>query len=70
MTDRITIRAVVAILGLVAVSTMIGGFVLAYASKTIPDALIALGSAALGSVGTLLARTQSEPAPLDEDDSL
>lgn len=61
MTDRFTIRAVVMYLGLVVVLSLVGGFVLSFVGKQIPDALIGLGSVALGSLGTLLARTGSEP---------
>lgn len=60
MTDRWVIRAVVVILGVVATICVSGGFALAYADKQIPDALIALGSAAVGGVAALLARTGSE----------
>ena len=59
MTDRWVVRIVVISLAIVTVLTLAGGFALAFDGKQIPDALIALGSAALGSLGTLLARTST-----------
>lgn len=59
MTDRWVVRIVVISLAIVTVLTLAGGFALAFDNKQIPDALIALGSAALGSLGTLLARTST-----------
>lgn len=64
MTDAFVVRAVVVFLGLLAVLVVVGGVVLTFDGKTIPDALIAIGSAAAGSLGTILARTSSEPHPV------
>ncbi len=63
MTDRQTVRLVVVVLGVVTLAGvgMIG--LLAYQSKAIPDALLALTSAALGAVSGLLAKTSTEPTP-------
>lgn len=61
MTSKLTVNMIVAFLGLTAILTIVGGFVLSMADKSIPDALIALGSAGLGALGTLLARTSTEP---------
>ena len=60
MTDRATVRLVVAFLGIVALATVVGGVFLAAVSKQVPEALVAIGSSALGAVAALLARTSSE----------
>jgi len=59
MTDKITIRLVVGVLGLVAILTVAGGFWITVVDKPIPDALIAIGSTAVGAVAALLARTST-----------
>lgn len=48
MTDAKTIRMVLAFAGLTVLAAMVGGIALAYSDRTLPDALIALGSGALG----------------------
>lgn len=68
MTDRLTVRLVVATLGLVALLTIAGGFWLAHDDKGIPDALIALGSSSVGAIAALLARTSSAPTVTVADD--
>lgn len=60
MTDSFTIRLVVISLALVALVCVGGGLVLAYGEKSIPDAIIGLGSVAVGAVAGILARTSSE----------
>lgn len=53
-------------LGLVGLSVVVGGIVLAIDGKTIPDALIALGAGAVASVGSILAHTSTnEPQPVN-----
>lgn len=63
MSDKFTIRAVVVILGIVSIIVVVGGILLTLDGKTIPDAIIAIGSAAIGSVSTLLARTSTTDDP-------
>ena len=58
-TDAFTVRTVALGLMAAALAVIVGGIVLAYQSKAIPDALIALGSGALGAGASLLARTSS-----------
>lgn len=48
MTDRTTVRMVLLFGGLTVLAAMLGGIALAYTDRTLPDALIALGSGALG----------------------
>lgn len=55
--DRFTIRGVIVILGLVAVGALLAGSVLAYQGKPIPDFIVATLGAAVGAVGSLLAKT-------------
>ena len=62
MTDRLVIRMVVVILGVVAIGGLGLVGALSYAGRPIPDALIAITSAALSAVAALLSRTGSEPA--------
>lgn len=50
-TDPITLRMVLAFAGLTVLAAMFGGIALAYTNRTLPDAVIALGSAALGLMG-------------------
>lgn len=59
MTDSFTIRLVVASLAIIALVSVVGALVLAYSGKAIPDAIIALGSACVGAVSGILARTSS-----------
>ena len=63
MPSKLTINLVVGILGIIAILVVIGGIVLTLDDKTIPDALIAIGSGAATGVAALLARTSSEPSP-------
>lgn len=58
-TSTSIVGMVVIVLGVVGLAVVIGGLVLAYQGKAIPDALIALGSGAIGAVSALLARTSS-----------
>jgi hypothetical protein len=59
-TDRWIFRLVVAFLGLAVLLTIIGGFILSFkTAATIPEGLIALGSAAVGALAGLLA-----PSPM------
>jgi hypothetical protein len=58
--DRWIYRLVVAFLGLAVLFTIIGGFILSFKTAvTIPEGLIALGSAAVGALAGLLA-----PSPM------
>lgn len=61
--DQSTVRLVIAGLFLLAICTVVGGIVLAMTDRSIPEAIIAIGSAAAGAMGSLLSRTGSnEPA--------
>lgn len=58
--DPFSYRAVVMILGLVVIVVVVGGVVLAFktadgSSLTLPDAVVAMGSAAIGALAGLLA---------------
>lgn len=61
-TDRFTVRLIATGLLLIAVLVVCGGFWLTDHEHTIPDALIAIGSGALGGVSTLLASTSTRHA--------
>lgn len=54
-TDPFLFRLVVGILGAAVIITLIGGFVLAAMGIEVPGALIAIGAAAGGGLGMLLA---------------
>lgn len=56
-TDRITVQMVAAFIGLCALLTMSGIILLACMGRDIPDPLSTLGGAAIGALGSLLART-------------
>lgn len=66
MNDQSTVRLVIGVLGALALAVVIGGIYLVSNDKSIPDALIAMGSASAASVGTMLARTgTNEPQPVE-----
>lgn len=48
MIDALTTRLVLVFAGLTVLAAMAGGIALAFSDRTLPDALIALGSGALG----------------------
>lgn len=54
MNDALTIRVAVACLGCALLLTVGGGVALSLYNKQVPDALIALGSAAAGALSGLL----------------
>ncbi len=58
-TDRGTVRLVVILLGVLAVIATAGVLLLATQEKAVPDSLIAIGSATIGALGALLAKTSS-----------
>lgn len=58
-TDRLTVQMVVAFIGLFGLLTIGGLILLAYEGRAIPDPLSALGGAAVGALGSLLARTST-----------
>lgn len=58
-TDRLTVQMVVAFIGLFGLLTIGGLIALAYVGRSIPDPLSALGGAAVGALGSLLARTST-----------
>lgn len=57
MNSQSTVRMVIGVLGLLALSVVIGGIILALADKSLPGELIAIGSAAAGAVGGILSKT-------------
>ncbi len=61
--DNLTIGLVVATICLVTLIGAIGEFVLVYRGVELPDAIVALVSAALGSLVTLLTTTRTGFAP-------
>jgi hypothetical protein len=56
MVDRLTVRMVVVILGLVALASLGLMGTLALRGQDVPDPLISVGSAAVSAVATLLVR--------------
>ena len=59
-TDRITVQMVAAFIGLSALVVISGIILLACMSREIPEPLSTLGGAAIGALGSLLARTTTE----------
>ena len=59
-TDRWTVQMVVLFIGLSGLTTIAGLIALAYLGRDIPEPLSTLGGAAIGALGTLLARTSTE----------
>lgn len=57
MTDRWVIRAVVIIIGLITLTGLVGGIVLAYQEKSVGDFIVATVAGGLGALGALLAKT-------------
>jgi hypothetical protein len=55
LTDVWIYRIVVGTLGLAVVGAIAGGIILAVQEKTVPDLLVAIGSAAVGALAGLLA---------------
>lgn len=58
-TDRTVVRLVVVLIGVIAVIATAGVVLLAHQEKGIPDALIALGSATIGALSSLLVKTST-----------
>lgn len=57
MTDALTVRLVVVGLAIIALTVVVGGIVLALDGRTLPEALVAIGSGAAGALGGILAKT-------------
>lgn len=57
--NRVNLNLVAGLLGLIAAIVVVGGIVLALSDKTIPEALVAIGSGAAGALASLLAATRS-----------
>lgn len=53
--DRFIYRAVVIVLSLAVMLTIVGALVFGYNGKSIPDVVVAIGSASVGALGGLLA---------------
>lgn len=60
MNDGRIVRLVLIFGGLIALAVVLGGIALAYSNRTLPDAVIALGSAALGLLGGIPIQTARE----------
>lgn len=58
--DTITVRIVVTLLGLVALSIILAATILALDSKVLPPELVTLGGVAVGALGAMLASTASK----------
>lgn len=61
MTDRFVVRAVVVLLGVVAILCLAIAGALAWAEKGIPDLFVATAGASVGAIGAVLARTSTGP---------
>ena len=61
MNDQSTVRLVIGLLGLLALATVVGGICLAFTDRGLPGELIAIGSAAAGSIAGILSHTSSDP---------
>lgn len=66
MTDRFVVRAVVVFLGVITLSVVWGGIWLADHGQTLGDALIAMGSGALGGLTGFLVSSRSSGAEPQE----
>jgi hypothetical protein len=67
-TDRMTVRIVVTVLGAIAFVVVAGGIYLADHDKSLTDAVIAMGSAALGGLSTFLVSSSTRtdaPQPVN-----
>jgi hypothetical protein len=60
MIDGRTERLVIAALALLALATVVGGIVLAWNDRGLPGEIIAIGSAAAGAIGGILARPSAD----------
>ena len=60
MNDQSTVRLVIGLLGLLALATVVGGICLAFTDRGLPGELIAIGSAAAGSIAGILSHTSSD----------
>ncbi len=58
-TDRFTVQMVVTFIGVASVLIISGIILLAYLGREVPEPLSTLGGAAIGALGTLLARTST-----------
>ena len=59
VTDTWSVRLVILFLGLAVLCSVVGGMVLAGLEKSVPDTVIAIGSAASGALAAMLASTRS-----------
>ena len=57
--DTLTVRLVVVFIAMIVLSVIVGTVVLTLYSKSMPDAVIALGGVGLGALGAMLASTAS-----------
>lgn len=65
MNDQSTVRLVIGVLGFLALTVVIGAIVLVMGDKDMPEALIAMGSVAVGAVAGILSRTGGDtPQPV------
>lgn len=63
MNDQSTVRLVIAVLGALALAVVIGGIVLAFDDKSMPEALIAMGAGGAGAIAGILSRTSNPEIP-------
>lgn len=68
MSDKTTVNLVIGVLGLLALSVVVGGIVLAMADKALPGELIAMGSAAAGAIGGILSKGGSAGVTIENDE--
>lgn len=61
-TDPRLLLVVVVFLGLTVLGALAGGVALSYADKAVPEFVVAIGSGAAGSLGTLLANPSTRAA--------
>ena len=61
MNRSTTVTLVILVLGVLAMAVVVGGIYLTAIDKSLPGELIAIGSAAAGAVGGILAKTGPEP---------
>lgn len=62
MNDRFIMRLVVLALAALGIIIVLGGISLSFVDRSVPDALIAIGSGAVGALGGILSRSPLDAA--------